>query len=196
MKKLACCLLIAFRASAAEPPPPPSTGHARPNTRTVRLRLLSDDGRVELRTGGEQLVCKAPCDAPVPVSKADTFKLEGPGMLDSDAFAFEPGDTEVTLRVRPGSRARRIAGITLTSAGGGILGTSALIFVLLGVASANSDSRVHQPVAAARGRELFIEPEKPYGGPGPWIVLGTGAVSLVTGLVLLAGSHATTFERE
>jgi hypothetical protein len=199
MKKIVCCLLLsAFGARAAEPPPPPppDTGFAETRYQRVRLRLLTSDPDVELRNGGGQLVCKAPCETTVPVLEGDRFTLEGPGLLGSDAFSFAPDDSDVTLRVHAGSRAQRITGVVLTCAGGGIVTTWVSLFGLLAIASANSDSRVHQPVQAARGRELFIDPTQSGGGQGPWLVLGTGAVLLVAGIAVLANTHSTSFTRE
>ena len=198
MKKLICSLLLsAFGARAAEPPaPPPATGFAESRYQRVRLHLLSDEPGVELRNGGGQLVCKAPCEAPLPVLEGDRFTIEGPGLLSSDAFSFAPDDTDVTLRVHPGHRSQRVAGVVLTSAGGAIVSTWVTFFGIFVIAASNSDSRVHQPVQASRGRELFLDPNQPGGGSGPWLVLGTGAGLLAAGIALLATSHATSVSRE
>jgi hypothetical protein len=196
MKKLICCLLLsAFGASAAEPPPA-ATRFAEARYQRVRLHLLSADPDVELRNGAGQLVCKAPCEASLPVLEGDKFTLEGPGLLSSDAFSFAPDDTDVTLQVHPGSRARRITGIVLIGAGGGIVTTWASFFGLLAVVAANSDSRAHQPVPAARGRELFLDPSQSGGISAAWSVLGTGVVILAAGIAVLGTSHLTNFTRE
>jgi hypothetical protein len=57
MKRLAFCLLLStFRAYAAEPTPP------SPASWTARVRLLTDEKRVELhRFADDSLVCRAPC---------------------------------------------------------------------------------------------------------------------------------------
>jgi hypothetical protein len=117
LKNFACCLLvIAGGARAAERPPPEPVWY-------VRVHLLSDDERVELRrveaVPGPAL-CKSPCDRTVQVRSEDLFTLAGPGLSSSRAFAFDPRDADVTLKVQAGSSLPRMIGRGLVIAGGAV----------------------------------------------------------------------------
>jgi len=86
-----CLLLTTFGARAAEPPPPPP---AASGSWTVRVHLVTDDQRVELRRFADHaFVCKAPCGVEVPVQRGEQFRLEGQGLNPS-----EPGRVRANQR--------------------------------------------------------------------------------------------------
>jgi hypothetical protein len=121
LKSLACCLLIiAGGARAAERPPPEPIWH-------VHVHLLSDDERVELRRVEAvpgQALCKSPCDRTVQVRSEDLFTLGGPGIASSRAFAFDPRDADLTLKVQARSSLPRTIGRALVVAGLGVSGAT------------------------------------------------------------------------
>jgi hypothetical protein len=184
MKKLACCLLLgAFGARAAEPPPPPpATEFAQLNQRKVRLHLLTDDQRVQLTDSSGRVVCKAPCNAEVPVLQGDVFRLTGAGLWESDAFTLEPRDADVTLRVRSHTRSGRIFGYVLAGAGAGVAAVSLLTLGLETLAD-------NAPTAdGPRQHNDF--------GPGASIGLGVGLALAVLGGLIIFNTGPTQFSRE
>jgi len=110
VKRLAACLVLAAGAASAAEPQPPA-----PNW-SVKVHLVSDDARVELRRAAAGLnttVCKTPCDAVVPFHYNETFTLGGAGLTTSDQIIFPPRDGDLTLRVHATPESRRMIGTGL-----------------------------------------------------------------------------------
>ena len=179
MKRLGLYLVLAaFGARAAEPPPP-STEYARGNWRTVRLHLLSDDQRLELRDSADRTICRAPCDRDIQFMKGDVFKLDGEGLWGSDSFSFAPQDSDVTLRVRAGTRGSRTAGYAVLGVGGGVFGASIIWLAFAAVAPDGPEPGLHPPRSS-----------------GPYIGLGVGLAILAVGGFIIFNTGATRFSRE
>jgi hypothetical protein len=173
MSKVACCLLIcAGAAGAAEPLPQPLW--------SVRLHLLSDDQRVQLRKASGQLVCVTPCNTEVRFYDGEPFRLEGRKLASSEQFTFDPSDTEVTLRVRARAELPRRAGRTLLLAGGALFGGTLLTFLGAGLLCLpyERDAACHRASNA-----------------GYYIVGGVGLGALVAAGLLLTYSPPTQFSR-
>lgn len=109
-------LLAALSARAAEPAEPVDP------VWNLRVHLLSDDERVELRHSLPQkdytVVCKTPCDRVVQFRQADEFRLAGDGLLSSEPFEFRPRNGDVTLKVSTGKRVPIYVGTAIAFAGG------------------------------------------------------------------------------
>ncbi len=119
---LLATLLCVGPAFATEP-------GSQQEARSLRVHLLSDDDRVELRRSGlerEELVCKTPCDTVVRVQPTDLFTLDGRGLAGSAPFSFLPRNGDITLRVRAGAQGPRILGAALMGAGHSVMVGSAL----------------------------------------------------------------------
>jgi hypothetical protein len=181
MKRLGLYLvLVAFGARAAElPPPQPSTEYARPNWRTVQLHLLSDDQRLELRDSTGRTICRTPCDRDIQFLKGDIFKLDGEGLWGSDSFSFAPQDSDVTLRVRAGTRGPRTAGYAVLGLGGGVTGLSLVWLAFAASAPAGPEPGLHPPRSS-----------------GPYIGLGVGLAIMALGGLIIFNTGATRFSRE
>jgi hypothetical protein len=180
MRKLVFCLLLAIEARAAEPAPAPlSTEFAQENWQTVRLHLLSDDQRLELRDSAGRTICRTPCDRDIQIMKGDVFKLDGEGLWGSDSFSFAPQDSDVTLRVRTGTAGPRIGGYAVLGVGGGVFGAS-----LIWLAFAAS---------APDGQEPGLHPPR---SSGPYIGLSVGLSIAALGALIIFNTGATRFSRE
>jgi hypothetical protein len=173
MRKVACCLLICAGAAAAAEPVPPAVW-------SVRLHLLSDDQRVELRKASGQLVCVTPCNAEVRFYEGEPFRLEGKKLASSEELTFDPSDTEVTLRVRARAELPRRSARTLLLVGGALFGGTLLTFLGVGLLCLPSeqDSACHRASNA-----------------GYYIVGGIGLSAIVAGGLLLNYSPPTQFSR-
>jgi hypothetical protein len=169
VKRLAAYLVLAAgAASAAEPPPPAPTW-------SVKVHLLSDDARVELRratAGLNTTVCKTPCDAVVPFHDNETFTLGGAGMTTSDQIVFPPRDGNLTLRVIAKPEAPRTTGKALIVVGAVSVAASNIYLI----AQCSS-----QGIVNCSGGSLAASGA---------LYLG-GAAAIVTGILFLVRNHTT-----
>jgi hypothetical protein len=177
MKKLVCCLLLgAFTVRAEEPPPPEPTW-------SLRVHLISDDARVELRRAAASLaapICKAPCDTELQFRSGEVFTLGGPGLNSSEEFTFRPRDGDVTLQVHAAAQGPRTAGKVLI-----VLGVLATIG-----GGAVSDVMQTSCTTGAAGSVCSTQQVAP--GVAGGLILG-GLVAIVVGAIMVVSSHTTEF---
>jgi hypothetical protein len=142
----------------------------------VRVHLISDDARVELRRSAAKLaepVCRAPCGAEVEFRPDEKFKLGGPGLSDSEEFSIRPRDSDLTLRVIARSQTPRTVGKVLVIGGGIAIGLAEAISYAGLLCAVQEGCSTNQGVIAP-------------------LVYGGIAAALVGGIVLLA-SQSTQY---
>ena len=171
MKRLACCLVLAATAARAAPPPPEPSW-------AVKVHLLSNDERVELRTAAGEAVCATPCDTLVWFRDGEAFKLEGSWLVSSHPLTFDPADTEVTLRVNAKNQTQRVVGFGIMAGGWAMAGGAA---ITLGF----------------EGLGCWLNPScSGISTSGPLTVGGIGLGVLALGAMIALGAPRTEVSRE
>jgi hypothetical protein len=198
-KRLLCGLLLfAFAARATEPPPPPpdelpaparvpapalTSAYGEPSW-TLRVHLLTEDERVELRRVADNaLICKAPCGQELQFHQSDEFVLRGKGLSPSPPFLFSPREGDVSLRVQPASAAPRFAGGVLVAGGAAaaaIGGLYALAEAAASICMADSNGCTSHADQVQTGAIVALA--------------GLGAAAI--GLLILLSTHPTTYSVE
>lgn len=120
------------------------------------------------------LVCSAPCARPVDGRDGQPFFFGGAGVTASEPFILAYQEGPMHARVRPGDNRRRVAGLTFTILGSGLM---AMGFAMgIGVLAAN---RPVDPFAPSDEDSLSTPARAAIG------LLATGTASLTGGLLLL-----------
>ena len=160
---------------------------------TTRVTVESDDNRVALvrSMGSTQVVaysqmgamvgsmeswkqiCRAPCGVTTDVN--ERYAIRGDGIVPSGHFSL-PFQPTVTLHVKSGSAAQRLAGVLLLSLGvGGIAGG----ILLLAIGPTES--------LAYNGKGYSFQPDSSY-RVGGGVMLGLGVGMLAGGIALMVKS--------
>ena len=149
----------------------------------LKVHLLSDDERVELRRLGDgATMCRTPCDTVVHYVTGDEFVLDGPGISPSSPLFFHPRNGEVTLRVAARPLApRKVAG-ALMAVGLTAFALGAVAWLPTGVANGLCDRGT---CSAERTAFTVVETA----------VVG-GLISAAVGLVLFHVNPPTRFSVE
>ncbi len=157
----------------------------------------NDDTYVELPAGPEAMtlqqsvqgvsgpvwrpLCAAPCR--MRVGRAFHYRLDGPGLVTSDAFVLPAAWNAVRIEVDAAHSARKIGGIaaTLTGAGSALYG---LVFLAASSAGTTRDSTTSQD------RVLTSEERGALRGVGSGLLV-LGVVALAVGIPLWVGNAQT-----
>jgi len=119
-------------------------------------------------------ICRAPCNELVDVSEVMDFYIQGESMVGSGPLDLSQYGDSVKLKVHGGSRGRRIGGVALVAAGGGLaLGGGLLAGLFLGLNGSDG-------TAPDSTLQTF--------GVGSLIAAGIGVALLIVGIILLPGS--------
>jgi hypothetical protein len=158
------------RAPASSPTPAPTLGPLPPpelGADQVRLHMVVEGPRGDTATvfrhtgtthawgpGGvataesASVVCSNPCGTPVSKTAGTYYvnRAEDGPIMKSRPFGLGGRGSDVTVRVRPGNRAARVIGFTLTTMGAAfaILGP-----MILGIASTSDDKRKGMVIGGA-----------------------------------------------
>jgi hypothetical protein len=182
--------LVAASPAAAQSPAevfPRSTGMAAPPGPTAadtRPIIFSPDrGVVELQLNGVALVdgvwekgwfpvCVGPCAGLAPI--AEKYRVGGPNIRNSRVFAIAPGSEPLRLEAKSGSMTGFSFGMAATIVGGIALPAGLFVAGMTGFCGLSN-----QPGACdsqATTQAIFLS------------VAGLGAVTLVTGILLLVNN--------
>ncbi len=126
----------------------------------------SDDDGVTMEDV-DRPVCVSPCDRVIDGRKGQSFKLSGPGVVESDKFQIANLSGDVEAHVDAGSNGARFGGFTLALVG--LMGVSG------GALVAGMSTAYHDPIFGNQAHVMEV---------GGLIGLGIGAALTVGGIVL------------
>jgi hypothetical protein len=151
-----------------------------PATSGVYVDLQSVDPRVRIDQvrgdGANYPVCYVPCRKALP--REALYVIQGEGIPATTPFVLPSDRPDLTLTVRPGSRARRVTGLTLLFAG--------LTAMTLGFLLSPADTTQNPPPPPAHPWALLVG----LGGIG---VAGIGGYLWWTGDTRVSSSSGRTF---
>lgn len=176
------------------PPAPPITEAQRSSPKmTTRVTIESDDNRVALfrSMGSTQVVaysqmgamvgnmeswkqvCRAPCGVTTDVN--ERYAIRGDGIVPSGHFSL-PFQPTVTLHVKSGSAAQRLAGVLLLSLGVGGITTGGILLAM-------------GPILSLAYKDIgnSYQPDSSY-RVGGGVMIGLGVGMLAGGIALMVKS--------
>ncbi|HUJ29320.1 MAG TPA: hypothetical protein VLW85_25045 [Myxococcales bacterium] len=177
MRALAAALLAATAALADQPP--------QERVFQLRVHLLSNDQRVELRRGdSDAAICTAPCGTTIALRAGDEFRLAGPELAPSDAFTFYPRDGDLTLKVTARPQKPR----TISK---GVIIAGAAVFLLSGIVADVGIAKAQNDCGAG------VDYSNCWNGAITAGLIGTGigVVTAVAGIIALVSNPPTSWER-